>query len=156
MKNYLLFIGLLTGSCQLKQERFLRTADAFPVTLIGQWEARLPGRGSQVFHAGLSVEPSGDSLLWNYFSQVVDTAGNGALPCGPQVQRMPIWWDDSLQLAQANHGVGQGFGFDFLRLTKNSQLQMNSPSIAPDCRGPLGFNASQLLFTKVHSFRYKP
>lgn len=134
----------------------MRTADAFPAPLIGQWEALLPGNGNQIFHAGITVEPSGDSLLWGYFSQVVDTTNRKSFPCGPQVHRMPIWWDDSLQLAQANHGVGQGFGFDFLRLIGKENLQMNSPSLAVACRGPLGFNSSQLLFTKVHSFRYKP
>ncbi|GAB4043356.1 hypothetical protein [Spirosoma jeollabukense] len=156
MKNILLMLGLLTAACQTKHERFRREASAFPPGYIGRWETVVPGMGNQIFQAGVSVEASGDSLLWTYFSQLVDTTNQKTYACGPIVTTMPIWWDDSLQLAQANHGVGQGYGFDFLRLVSTDRLQINSPALATSCRGPGGFNASQLLLSKVTSFRYKP
>lgn len=154
MKRLLLLACWLVLGCQ--GERFRKEADAFPDPYVGQWEAVLPGAGPQIFQAGITIEPSGDSLVWGYFAQRVDTVTKQKMACGPEVWRMPIWWDDSLQLAQANHGVGQGFGFDFLRLTRADRLQMNSPSLAPNCRGFFGVNTSQLIFSKVQHFRYKP
>jgi hypothetical protein len=156
MKNVFILFCLFVAACQLKQERFMRKASAFPNGYVGRWEAILPGTGKQVFQAGVSIETSGDSLLWTYFSQVVDTTNQKTVPCGPIVTRMPIWWDDYLELAQANHGVGQGYGFDFLRLLSSDHLQLNSPSLATSCRGPGGFNKSQLMMSKVTSFRYQP
>lgn len=156
MKQLLCLICLIMAGCQVEQDRFLREASAFPEGYVGRWETVVPSRGTQVFQAGVSIETSGDSLVWAYFSQLVDTTNNRKIACGPAMDLMPIWWDDSLQLAQANHGVGQGYGFDFLQLTSANQLQMNSPSLAPDCRGFFGLNATQLVFTKVDSFRFEP
>lgn len=150
MKPYLCLVCLMVA-CQPKP-RFQREAAAFPVGYVGQWEAILPGRGPQVFQAGISVVTSGDSLLWQYFSQLVDTTTNVVIPCGAQMDFMPIWWDDSLQVGQANHG----YGFDFIRPSKPNQLQLNSLWLATKCRGPDGFNATQLLLSKVTSFRYQP
>lgn len=144
------------AACQIKHPRFMREASAFPEGYQGRWEVVLPGSRNQVFQAGVTVKSSGDSLLWTYFSQVVDTTSHKTYACGPIVTNMPIWWDDSLHLAQANHGVEQGYGFDFLRLVNKDQLQVNSPLLATSCRGPGGFNASQLLLSKVTSFRYEP
>ncbi|CCH57598.1 hypothetical protein BN8_p06792 (plasmid) [Fibrisoma limi BUZ 3] len=156
MKQVLFVLFLLVAACQVKRERFIREASAFSNGYVGHWEAVLPGTGSQVFQAGVSIEPSGDSLLWTYFSQIVDTTTKKKYLCGPIVTQMPVWWDDSLQVVQANHGVGQGYGFDVLRVTATGQLQVNSPSLASSCRGPGGFNASQVLLSKVTTFRYQP
>lgn len=156
MKQLLILLVLFVAACSLKHERYRREAAAFPDTYIGHWEALLSGNGSQVFQAGVTVEPSGDSLLWSYFSRLIDTTTRRVYPCGAQVKQMPLWWDDSLQVVQANHGVGQGYGFDQLHLTGADQLQMNSFSLASTCQGPFGMNATQLTFSKVNSFRFNP
>lgn len=156
MKRSLLVACWLVVACQGNQERFQRNADAFPATYAGRWEVVLPSGGPRIFQAGVTIESSGDSLVWGYFSRLVDTTTGKILPCGPEVYRMPVWWDDSLQVAQANHGVGQGYGYDLLRLTRTDRLQMNSTSLAPDCRGPFGVNTGQLIFSRVDSFRHKP
>lgn len=154
MKPTFFLLCLLMAACQHKQERFQREASAFPKGYVGRWEVVLHKPGSQVFQAGVTIETSGDSLLWQYFSQVVDTTTNRKIPCGAEMDFMPVWWDDSLHLVQANHGVGQGYGYDFLRLKASDQLQMNSPSLASDCR--TFFSNSQLTLSKVDSFRYQP
>lgn len=157
MKSILCVFACVVVACQVKRDRFIRDSSAFPNGYVGHWEVVLPSSGPRVFQAGVSVVPSSDSLLWQYFSQIVDTTTNQKTACGPEMDLMPIWWDDSLQLAQADHGVGQGFGYDFLRLTGKEQLQMNSPSLATYCqRGFFGVNTGQLVFTKVNSFRYQP
>lgn len=156
MKQFLCIISLFVVACHSRQERFIREASAFPEGYPGRWEVVLPGEGSRIFQAGIYIEASGDSLLWNYFSQLVDTTSNRKFACGPEVFQMPIWWDDSTQVAQGNHGANQGYGFDALRLLDGTTLQLNSPWLATNCRGPGGFNSSQLVFSKVNSFRYKP
>lgn len=156
MKSILYVFVCAVVACQANHDRFIRDSSAFPNGYVGHWEVVLPSSGPQVFQAGVSVVPSGDSLLWQYFSRIVDTTTNQKIPCGPEMDFMPMWWDDSLQLAQADHGVGQGFGYDFLRLTSADRLQMNSTSLAPDCRGPFGINTSQLIFSRVDFFRHKP
>lgn len=143
-------------ACQVKHERFMREASAFPPGYVGNWEVVLSSSGSQVFQAGVSIAPSGDSLRWQYFSRFVDTTTHRKTVCGPEMDFMPVWWDDSLKLVQANHGVGQGFGYDFLRLISAQRLQMNSPSLASYCRGFFSVNTGQLVFSKVDSFRYQP
>jgi|GEM_PF-5579730 len=149
----LLLTALLYGC---KQERFIREASAFPTGYAGRWEVILPGTDQRVFQAGVHVEPSGDSLLWTYFSQLVDTVSHQVIPCGPEVARMPVWWDDSTQTAQANHGADQGYGYDVLRLRTANQLQLNSLWLATSCRGIGGFNSTQLILSRVQTFRYEP
>ena len=156
MKQFVCIIGLFAAACHTRQERFIREASAFPEGYTGHWEVILPGGGPRIFQAGIRIEASGDSLLWGYFSQLVDTTDNRKLTCGPEVFQMPIWWDDSIQVAEGNHGANQGYGFDVLRLLDGNTLQLNSPRLAISCRGPGGFNSSQLVFSKVNSFRYKP
>ncbi len=149
----LLFVTLLYGC---KQERFIRESSAFPPGYAGRWEVILPGAGKRVFQAGVHVESSGDSLLWTYFSQLVDTVSHQSTPCGPVVEQMPVWWDDSTQTAQGNHGADQGYGFDVLRLRTVDKLQLNSLWLATGCRGIGGFNSTQLVLSRVQNFRYEP
>ncbi|MVM42224.1 hypothetical protein GO730_38625 [Spirosoma sp. HMF3257] len=156
MKQALVLLGFLAVACQGKHERFVRESSAFPADYIGKWQAISDMNGPKRLVAGITIQHSGDSLVWHYFSQIVDTITHHTMPCGPDMDFMPILWDDSLNLAKANHGVGQGYGFDDLRLLQGNQLQMNSFSLASYCRGPFGLNSTQLIFTKVNSFRYQP
>lgn len=159
MKQLLVVLSLLAtfsqSSCQ-KQDRFRRTAADFPVGYVGQWEAVLPGGSARLFYAGVTIKPSGDSLLWSYFSQLVDTTTHHKIPCGPEMAFMPFRWDDSTHIALGDHGATQGYGFDKLQLLSPSKLQLNSLWLATSCRGPGGFNSSQLVFSKVNSFQFNP
>ncbi|WP_338877298.1 hypothetical protein WBJ53_32965 (plasmid) [Spirosoma sp. SC4-14] len=156
MKQVVILIGLVVAACHAKQERFLRKSAAFPKEYVGNWQAISTMGGPKKLQAGITIQPSGDSLLWHYFSQIVDTTTRQKTPCGPEMDFMPILWDDSLHVAKADHGVGQGYGYDYLRLTSAKQLQMKSFSLATYCRGPFGLNTTQLTFSKVETFRYKP
>lgn len=134
--------------------RFQSTATIFPDGLTGKWEVKLPnGLNANQFQAGLTIEPSGDSLVWSYFSRFVDsTSGRILTTCGPKIDKMPVWWDDSLKVIQVDHGQNRGYGFDFLTLEGQGHLRIRSPWLAPACQGPTGFNGRQLVLSRVNSF----
>ena len=153
----IVMIAVATWSCSdpAANQRFQSKATVIPKDYVGNWEVKLSnGLNANQLQAGLTIEPSGDSLLWSYTSRLIDsTSGRVLSNCGPRVIKMPVWWDDSLKIIQADHGQNLGYGFDLLSLADTDQLRIQSIWLATTCKGPTGFNSRQLILTRVHAFR---